>query len=370
MNHSSLPTRLVEYINALLPDAHGHQIKATIDFVMAIINVQSCSQAAIARFFDSTEAALKRLSRFLHNERLEIEALALAHARLLLAQLPFVGPLRLSIDWTIEDTQYLLVASLAVGRRAIPLFWRAYSECELKDRRSALERDFIRYLVQDVLASIDPKRLILTADRAFADVELFDLLDSLGISFIIRSKDNVKVMIDGKWEKLKRLRMRGNQRRRRWGRLWYCETDPRRVFLVQSRARNREGKWEMWHLISNRPLSAWTASSEYARRFSCEEGFRDSKRMLGFADARINDIQAWQRMFTLVAIALLVLTVVGCQLIKESQLTHQLLRCVRSRRRTRSELSMVRAIAELMKKQTSLWELLSFSHKLNLEANL
>ncbi len=92
--------------------------------------------------------------------------------------------------------------------------------------------------------------------------------------------------------------------------------------------------------------------------------------MLGFADARINDIQAWQRMFTLVAIALLVLTVVGCQLIKGNQLTHQLLRCVRSRRRTRSELSMVRAIAELMKKQTSLWELLSFSHKLNLEANL
>jgi len=225
-------------------------------------------------------------------------------------------------------------------------------------------------LFRDVLSAIDRKRFILTADRAFADVELFDLLDFLGISFIIRSKDNVKVMIDRKWEKLKRLRLRGNQRRRRWGRLWYCETDPRRVYLVQSRARNREGKWEMWHLISNRPLSASTASSEYARRFSCEEGFRDRKRMLGFADARINDIQAWQRMFTLVAIALLVLTVVGCQLIKESQLSNQLLRCVRSRRRARSELSMVRAIAELMKKQTSLWELLSLNHKLNLEATL
>jgi Transposase DDE domain len=370
MNQSSLPTRLREYINALLPSAHGHQIKATTDFVMAIITVQSCAQATIARFFESTEAALKRLSRFLHNERLEVEALALSHARLLLAQLPALGPLRLSIDWTIEDTQHLLVASVAVGRRAIPLFWRAYPESQLKDRRSALEREFIRYLFQDVLAAIDRKRLILTADRAFADVELCDVLDFWGISFIIRSKDNVKVMVDGRWAKLKGLRWYGNQRRRRWGRLWYCETDPRRLYLVQSRARNRTGHWETWHLISNRPLSASRASAEYARRFTCEEGFRDSKRMLGFASARIADISAWQRMFTLVAIALLVLTAVGCQLSKNHQLADQLLRRVKSRRRTRSELSLVRAIVELLNKQMSLWELLCCSHKLNLEAKL
>ena len=370
MNQSSVPTRLQEYIKALLPDAHGHQIKATIDFVMAIIDVQSCAQASLARFFPSTEAALKRLSRFLHNERLEIEALALSHARLLLTQLPLVGPLRLSIDWTIEDTQHLLVVSVAVGRRAIPLYWRAYHECELKAHRSTLERELIRHLFQEVLSGIDCKRFIVTADRGFADVELFDLLDFLGISFIIRSKDNIKVMAGGKWEKLKGLRLRGQQRKRRWGRVWYCETDPRRLFLVQSRARNRAGQWEMWHLISNRSLSAYRASAEYARRFACEEGFRDSKRMLGFAEARIRDLQAWQRMFTLVAIALLVLTVIGCQLIKERQLSSQLLRGVRSRRRTRSELSMVRAIVEVIKKQTSLWELLSVSHKLNLEAHL
>jgi DDE family transposase len=370
MNQSSLPTRLREYINALLPDTHGHQRKAVIDFVLALVNVQSCCQAKIARFFDNTEAALKRLSRFLHNVRLETEALSLAHARLVLAQLPVAGPLRIQIDWTIEDTQHLLVASLSVGRRAIPVFWQAYREEELKDRMSQYERDFIRRLFEEVLSTITRRRFILTADRFFADVENFDLLDSLGISYIIRSKDNIKVLTDGEWRKLKTLRMKANQRRRGLGRVWYCETDPRRIYLVQSRARNREGRWELWHLVSNRPLSAYTATAEYGRRFGCEEGFRDSKRLLGFADARIADIRAWQRMFTLVAIALLILTAVGCQLIKSRQLADQLLRQVRSRRRKRSELSLVRAIAQLLEKQIDLWELLCCSHKLNLEAKL
>jgi hypothetical protein len=112
------------------------------------------------------------------------------------------------------------------------------------------------------------------------------------------------------------------------------------------------------------------ATSEYALRFSCEEGFRDAKRMLGFGEARIADIAAWARMFTLVAIALLVLANIGCQLIKDHSSAMVQLRRVRSRRRCRSELSLVRAVTELLKKQTSLWELLDYGSKLNLEACL
>lgn len=81
MNQSSLTTRLGEYISLILPDAHGHQQKAVCDFVFALLSVRTCCQAALARFFDNFEAASKRLSRLLHNERLVTEELALAHAR-------------------------------------------------------------------------------------------------------------------------------------------------------------------------------------------------------------------------------------------------------------------------------------------------
>src|SRR5215204_1243120 len=121
MTRHSLTTRLGEYISLVLPDAHGHQQKAVSDFVLALTSVRSCRQATLARFFDNFEAASKRLSRLLHNARLECEELALAHARALCAQLPKSVPLRLSLDWTTEEAQHLLIASVRVGGRALPL---------------------------------------------------------------------------------------------------------------------------------------------------------------------------------------------------------------------------------------------------------
>jgi hypothetical protein len=74
MKQCSRTTRLREYISLVLPEAHGHQQKAVSDFVRALIIVQTCRQAAPARFFDNFEAASKRLSRLLHNARLEAAA--------------------------------------------------------------------------------------------------------------------------------------------------------------------------------------------------------------------------------------------------------------------------------------------------------
>lgn len=369
MNKDALPTRLGEYISRVLPEAHGHQRKAVGDFVRALASVQTCRQADLARFFDNFEAASKRLSRLLHNARLDAEGLARAHARALCAQLPLTGAVRLALDWTSEGARHLLVASLRVGGRAVPLYWRAYHDSELKERMSLYQREFVRRLFDDLLRGVARRRCVLTADRWFADVDLLDLLDELGISYVIRTKSSYKVRVEGQWRKLGSLRWRTNQRRRAWGRVWYCEGAPRQLFLAQARARDAKGKWGVWHLLSNRPLSGVGASREYARRFTCEEGFRDGKRLLGFSEARIKCQAAWTRMFLLVAVALMVLTRMGCALLARGD-HEQLLRRVRSRRRARSELSLVRSVVELLTQDASLWQLLDHHSRLNLEAGL
>jgi hypothetical protein len=192
----------------------------------------------------------------------------------------------------------------------------------------------------------------------------------LGVSYVIRSKGSVKVLVEGGWRKLSTLRLRGNTRRRSLGRIFYCESDPRRQYVSQARARDQKGRWGLWHLVSNRPLSPHMMTREYAHRFGCEEGFRDAKWLLGFAQARIKCLKAWARMFTLVAIALLVLVGIGCGLLADRQRLHQQLRHITSRRNSRAELSLVRAVAELLKSEISLWELLNHQAKLNLEASL
>src|ERR671937_1032941 len=122
----SATTRLDDYIVDMLPWAHGHQRKGIRDFVRAIIDRQTGCQAQLARRFGNQEAAAKRLSRLLHNERLEPRHLADAVLLQALVQLPAYGPVRLALDWTIEGDQHLLVVSLIVGRRAVPIYWRGY----------------------------------------------------------------------------------------------------------------------------------------------------------------------------------------------------------------------------------------------------
>ena len=110
---------------------------------------------------------------------------------------------------------------------------------------------------------------------------------------------------------------------------------------------------------------------EYGHRFGCEQGLRDAKRRLGFAEARVTEITAWARFFALFAIALLVLATLGAQLLLEDgPLARNLLRRVASRRRGRCELSVVSAILSLIAQDRSLYQHLSGRTKLNLEGSL
>lgn len=67
------PTRIGQYIKELLPWAHGHQLKSIATFVVAIIEKQTGNQAELARTQGNQEAAVKRLSRLIHNQRLEAQ---------------------------------------------------------------------------------------------------------------------------------------------------------------------------------------------------------------------------------------------------------------------------------------------------------
>ena len=144
-------TRLDDDIVEMLPRAHGHQRNAIRDFVRAIIDQQTGCQAQLARSFGNQEAATKRLSRLLHNARLEPRHVADAVLLQALVQLPAHGPVRLAIDWTIAGHQHLLVVSLIVGRRAVPIYWHAYDAAVLEGRMKRYERAVIRRAVTRVI---------------------------------------------------------------------------------------------------------------------------------------------------------------------------------------------------------------------------
>jgi hypothetical protein len=367
----SHPTRLHDYIAFLLPWAPGHQLKSIADYVAAIIEHQTACQAQLARSFGNQEAATKRLSRLLHNERLDPRLLADAVLLQALHQLPKSGKVRLAIDWTIEDKQHVLVVSLIVGRRAAPIYWRAYDASVLKGRMKRYEMAVIRRAVGRVVQAVGKHRVIVTADRGFADVALFTVLSQLGMTFIIRVQAGTHVYCQNAWRKLGQLRFRGQEHHRSFGALLYCESSPQRLWVSKSRARDAQGNWGLWHLVSHRPYAAPKAAQEYGRRFGCAEGFRDAKWWLGFAKARMAPIKAWSRMFALFAIALLAMISLGCRLLlSPSRGAPGFLRRVASRRRRRCELGLVSAMVNLLRQDKTLYDKLSPHAKLKLEASL
>src|SRR5215475_595131 len=364
-------TRLQEYIAQVLPWAHGHQLKGITTFVNAIIEKQTGNQAELARGLGNQEAAVKRLSRLLHNERLAPHRLADAVLAQALRQLPPTGKVRLALDWTIEGSQHLLVASLVTGGRAVPLYWRAYDATVLKGRMRRYEMAVIRRVLTRVQREIGPRRVLVTADRGFADVALVEVLTELGVEFIIRVKGSTKVYFQGQWRPLRTLSFAGNTRWRTLGRRAYCASAPHRLWVTLSRARDHQGQWDTWYLISNRCRRAHATATEYARRFGCEQGFRDTKWELGFAQARIKDSQAWSRLFALFALALLVVVSLAVKLLLSGG-PHAvaLLRRVASRRRGRWDLSLVSAMVRLLQENKSLYAHLSSSVNFNLDARL
>jgi Transposase DDE domain len=320
----TLPTMVWKIAHRDLPN------RVIRGFVQAILHHQTGCQAQPARSFGNQEAAAKRLSRLLHNERLEPCHLADAVLLQALGQLPPHGPTRLAIDWTIEGHQHLLVVSLVVGRRAVPIYWRAYAAAVLKGWMQRYELAVIRRAITRVLRKVGRRRVCVVADRGFADVALFALLSELGVAFVIRVKRSTKVCLNGSWQKLSGLRFPGNTRRT-LGRLNYCARRPQALWVTMSRKRDAQGTWGLSYLVGNRPYPGAKAVMEYAHRPGCEAGFRDAKWRLGFAQARIKQISAWSRLFALVAMALLVVVSLAssCYCIEASK---RLLCCVGWRR--------------------------------------
>ncbi|MGB8647058.1 MAG: hypothetical protein WCF84_17610 [Anaerolineae bacterium] len=75
------------------------------------------------------------------------------------------------------------------------------------------------------------------------------------------------------------------------GHLEYCESVSHRLWISHCRVRNETGAWKIWYSAFNRDYRAGQATTEYGCRFTCEEGFCDTKVLLGFGEARVHDIQ-------------------------------------------------------------------------------
>ena len=158
--------------------------------IAGIIASQKCHLPAVAKkvpIGGKPQSRVRRLERFLSNERIDPTTYYLPSVKQLLRSLPS-GPLVLVIDGSEAGRDCVLLSlNVLYQKRALPLCWLV-----VKGKKGHLSEATHIKLVQMGAEILDPDRcIVFLGDGEFDGVELLGTLQTLGWSYVCRTAKNV-----------------------------------------------------------------------------------------------------------------------------------------------------------------------------------
>jgi hypothetical protein len=252
----------------------------------------------------------RRFSRWLHNPRINVQKL---YSALIAEALVTWGEVQITL---IEDTsmlwnEYCLIRlSVQYRGRAIPLVWRVIRHGS-SSVRFEVYQTMLKRAVRLVPAGV---HVCFLADRGFADTTLMRYLrDELHWHFRIRVKSNCWIERPGRgWKQL-------NQYHLALGEVVLLQEvtlTKTQAFAGLHLALARDPlSGQLWMVVSDQPTTVQTFR-EYGERFQIEEELLDEKSN-GFQLDRseIRSVPALSRLCLVMAVATLMLTVQGQQVV-------------------------------------------------------
>jgi hypothetical protein len=316
MNH---PIKHVEFVQKYLDgifaeDVHAKRVMSLANGAVGVMTGASLAVSMIGQSLAQARGllskhAIKQVDRLLSNEGIVVwDMFAPWVAEVVGARKTIV----VAMDWTDfdADDQATLALSLVTNHgRATPLLWLTVLKDELKDQRNDFED-----LCLARLAKVLPEGVAVTilADRGFGDTKLFDFLDTLGFAYVIRFRGNIHVSAaDGETRPAAAWVGKGGRARK----LRNAEVTAGRHkvgAVVCVRARDMKEAWCL--ATNNAEATAREIMNYYAKRWTIEPGFRDTKDLrfgMGLSVLRIADPQRRDRLLLLNAFAIVLLTLLG-----------------------------------------------------------
>ena len=313
------PVERTEFIHGFLKRAfagslHAKRIVSLANGTLGVLTGASLAVSVIGHALAQARGlvdrhAIKQVDRLLSNAGVVVWELFAPWVREVVGQREAIV---VAMDWTDfdADNQATLALNLVTRHgRATPLLWLTVDKDELKDQRNDFED-----LCLCRLKALLPEGVAVTilADRGFGDVKLFEFLDSLGFGYVIRFRGNVQVAAaDGETRLAADWVGKGGRARLLRG----AEVTAARYRVGAVVCVHATGMKEAWHLAaSDASSSAGQIVKLYAKRWTIEPGFRDSKDLrfgMGLSALRIGDPQRRDRLLMLNALAILLLTLLG-----------------------------------------------------------
>jgi len=297
-------------------DLHAKRVLSIANGVTGVIHAAAASVHAIGRGLALAEGrdpkhAVKQVDRLLSNSGVEVW-------KLFADWVPFVLAERdealIALDWTefdADDQSTIAAYLVSAHGRATPLVWMTVKKSELEGNRNRFEDQLVGRLVE-CAPPLTQIRITLLADRGFGDQKFYAGLDRVGLNYIIRFRECIRVEDETGTSKPAAEWVSRN------GRAFLI----RNAAVTQNRSpvpavvtAKKKGMKDAWCLATNRDdLSAAEIVKLYGRRFTIEESFRDQKNLhfgLGLSATHIGCPARRDRLLFLVAIAQALVTLLG-----------------------------------------------------------
>jgi Transposase DDE domain len=318
-------------------DLHAKRIDSLAGAALGVMQSASLAVAMIGQALAQakglvTKHAIKQVDRMLSNNGIDVWD---SFARWVPHQIGTRQEILVAMDWTDfdHDDQATLALHLVTGHgRAAPLLWLSVWKDELKDQRNDFEDACLRRLAELIPAGC---RVTILADRGFGDQKLFAFLAKLGFGYVIRFRGNIHVTdADGTTRPATEWVGKGGRARKL--------TDARVTAKGQQvgavvcvHAKDMKEPWCL--ATSERDATAATLINHYAKRWTIEPQFRDTKDLrfgMGLSSTRVGEPMRRDRLLLVSAFATTLLTLLGA--VGESLGMDRLLKSNTSKTRTHS----------------------------------
>lgn len=267
-----------EQLRQLLPDLHGHRVKALAFFVFGLVSAGVVRLPRVAEEWLSVSQAKtpsieRRLARFLANEQIAVSPL---WCRLLGCLMrPFAGQrLLFVLDTTpLDDRACVVYLGLLVHSRLLPVGWRVMP---LHETWQTDQWTIVGILLDQIMSVLGHAECTLIADRGLARPGLVRLCQARGWHYLLRLQHESYCMPKrgpcvGRWGSLARLVAAPGQS---WvGRAHVWQRHPCSTWLS---AVWEPGTKAPWFLISDQSAGRARVQT-YARRMRVEATFLDFK---------------------------------------------------------------------------------------------
>lgn len=331
-------------------DLHAKRVLSLAGATVGAIESASLAVAligqglALARGL-ATKQAVKQVDRLLSNQGIDVDALLRRWVPFVVGQRPSIT---VAMDWTEfeADGQATIMLSLLCRHgRATPLFWLTVDTATLKTRRNGYE---YQVLVRFAEVLPDGVQVCLVADRGFGDRKLYRVLaDELKFDFVIRFRGIITVTAaDGEARAAAEwVGAGGRARVLRAAAVTAVGHPVGSVVCVQ--AKGMKQPWCLATSTTDKPTRELI--NLYAKRWSIESSFRDSKDLrfgMGMGTVHVSTPDRRDRLWLINAFAVALLTLLGAA--GEALGYDRLLKSNTTKRRTHSLLRQGHMLHQLI----------------------